>query len=117
MTDQTICLWKFYIDTYYAYVGGLFLATKAEIDAAIGQYIYINDAMGKHGEFTNQLLPEHIEFVTSDEEIIGALQHVLPIGYDPLEHLEFYCPECGTNYPEDDFDRERGVCIFCSKKL
>ena len=117
MNDKTVCLWKFYIDTQYSYVGGLFLATHDEIRTAIGQQIHICDAMGKHGEFTEQLQSFHFEFVTADQTIIDAIQHILPVGYDPLEYVRHYCPECGTYFSADEFDFDNRVCQYCSEKV
>ena len=116
MSNQAVCLWKFHIDTYYAYVGGLFLATREEVQAVLGQRLSICDAMGKYGDVTETLMPCHFEFVTDDKSVIATIAHVLPVGYDPLEHVHFYCHDCGEYFSDDEYDSNLGLCEICSAK-
>lgn len=95
-------LWKFHKDTYYAYIGGLFIATREELARALGQQVFISEGMGKYGDCEFILTDDLLEFVSDDPDVISIIEPHLPIGYDPLEHMTYLCSSCGI-YCEEDF--------------
>lgn len=79
---------------------GMFTATQAEVDAAMGRQCYFGEVLGKHSEVVIDLGPEHVTKVdgVNDDFVMKFEELGLDQGINPLDYAE--CPEC--NCPEQD---------------
>jgi hypothetical protein len=79
-------------------VEGLFIATQAEVDAAIGKSIYFGEILGKHSEVYGDLEEGDISLVSDDQDKVAWLQELLGSslsGYNPLGYIRISCAACG----------------------
>jgi hypothetical protein len=87
-----LVLAEFSWDSYYGYIGGLFVAHKSEIESAYGSELYFGEVLGKHSDVCGTFSPEDIEIKSTDREFILKLVEVMDdshniSGYNPLEYL------------------------------
>ncbi len=82
-------LYRFYWDTYYSNVEGLFVAENTDIVAAMGKQVSLGSVEGKHSEVYGNLDPEDVTLISEDPVFIGQFEALLPkgIGYNPLDYL------------------------------
>ena len=82
-------LYRFYWDTYYSNVEGLFVADTEAVNAALGQTLFLGEAEGKHSECTGPLEPKDLTLLTEDPAFIAQFETLLPrgVGYNPLYYL------------------------------
>ena len=88
--DEKKVVWKFYWDCRrMGEVEGVFIATDAEIKAALGKNVYFGEILGKHSEIQGVLEEKDLTRLTDDQEFISkAEQYGLSrSGYNPLEYL------------------------------
>ena len=109
------CLWSFYWDCgRQGEVEGLFKATKEEVKNAIGKRAYFGEILGKHSEIYGTIEADEIKLVSDNPiEVMNDVES----GYNPLEYIQYYCPECGDNCYVDDYDMENGMCKYCSERI
>lgn len=83
-------LWKFYWDCgRQGSVEGTFVATQAEIDAAIGAQVYFGEILGKHSEVYGSLDAADLTLLSEDQSFIESWKNLsADTGYNPLEYLE-----------------------------
>ncbi len=80
-------------------ITGLFLATKEEIESAIGRTVDFGEALGKHSEITGELETGDFEMINVSDDFIEEFEGgVGSHGYNPLDYL--MCSDCGC--PDDD---------------
>lgn len=84
-------LYKFYWDCgRMGDVDGLFAATQAEIDAAIGKKVYFGEILGKHSEIYGKLDAVDIVKLNVPADVVDILVKELGTnisGYNPLDYL------------------------------
>ncbi len=82
-------LYRFYWDTYYANVEGVFVADPAAVAAAMGQQVHLGEAEGKHSECYGPLEADDVTLLTEDPAFIAQFEAMLPhgVGYNPLHYL------------------------------
>lgn len=71
-------------------VEGLFVTTKAELDAAMGSEIDFGEALGKHSEVVGTLDPEDVKIISTDQDKIAWLVEICGTtvsGRNPLNYL------------------------------
>lgn len=83
-------LWRFYWDCgRQGNVESVFVATRAEIDAALGSQVYFGEILGKHSGIHGQLDAEDLTLLSEDPVFVGLFrQHVGSTGHCPLDYLE-----------------------------
>ena len=74
-------------------LGGLFVAEEADIQAIIGQDIYLRKALGKHSEIYGELTEEDLTVKSVDQAFIANLIRVMDgeltiSGFNPLDYYE-----------------------------
>jgi len=118
-------LYKFELDCdRQGFVEGLFIADDSEVEAAMGQKIYISDALGKHGDVKFVLTQEMVVLKSTNPEVIKVIDDLdLWSGENPLLHIYKDCAVCGTFVysGEDEWlveaDKEAwersGRCVRC----
>ena len=89
-------LYKFYADCgRMGDIEGLFIADSKVVEAAIGEYMYFGEILGKHSEVYGDLAADEISVKSSDQKFIKQLEDLLGSsvsGYNPLDYLR--CREC-----------------------
>lgn len=110
-------LWKFYRFDDYGYVGGLFIATQDEVEACLGQRVFLSEACGKYGDREFILTRNMLQLVSKDPLMIHELELYLPVGYNPLEHITWLCTSCGDYCEPSFFDRESRCCLECAARF
>lgn len=70
-------------------VTGVFVASEADVEAAIGKTVSFGEILGKHSDITGTLDAEDLTIVTDDQAFIHkAVEYGLgQVGYNPLEYL------------------------------
>lgn len=67
---------------------GVFIATKEQIDFAIGRHHYFGEVLGKHSDIYGELESDEVEFITDDSNVIEIMErHNLCSGFNPLHYL------------------------------
>lgn len=83
------------------YVNGLFVATQAEVNLAIGRQVYFGEILGKHSEIYGTLEASDITLISDDQEkvewLLSLFQYHTISGYNPLDYL----PEIEEDFEED----------------
>ena len=90
-------------------VEGLFVATPEEVAGAIGRYIDLGEALGKHSEVCGEIEPGDIKKLDVSPQAVEEVSAFLGrtwSGYNPLDYMTVECNECGNCYPEDDAESE-----------
>jgi len=79
---------------YYEHFGrcgtleGIFLATKEDVDNAIGKDVYLGEVLGKHSEVETTLDDKCILLVTSDPNIVDIFERFnMSTGINPIQIL------------------------------
>lgn len=84
--NNEIYLYQFYWDFGRAgSVQGVFKATAAEVENAIGKYIYLGDVLGKHSDVSGTLKEEDFEILETDPLNVAVATES---GFNPLEYIE-----------------------------
>lgn len=85
-------LWKFKWDCgSMGELEGLFIATKPEVENAIGKEIYFGEVLGKHSEISGELESEEVQEIDANDTMIEELLDLFGVnicGYNPLEYIE-----------------------------
>ena len=72
-------------------VDGMFVTTKAALEAAYGKDVYFGEILGKHSDIYGTLDENDIEIVTEDQDFIEKFIEILGdgdiSGYNPLSYL------------------------------
>ena len=71
-------------------IESLFIATPAEVAEALGKYVYLGEALGKHSEISGVLEACDLELISDDQEKIEWLSEILGhsiSGYNPLDYV------------------------------
>ncbi len=71
-------------------VEGLFVTTRAELDANWGKFVQFGEILGKHSDVCGKLEPKDIEVLSEDQAFIDTLVDVLSIriaGYCPFDYV------------------------------
>lgn len=99
-------LWRFYWDCgRMGYLDGLFVATQAEVDEAVGKEIYFGEVLGKHSEIYGTLDRDELEEIDIGLEAIEkivAITGATLSGYNPIEVYQ----EAKEEGKYDDEDEE-----------
>lgn len=87
---KTPKLWRFYWDCgRQGAVEAVFVATQAEIDAALGSAVYFGEILGKHSDVHGQLDAEDLTLLSDDPALVALFrEHVGSTGHSPLDYLE-----------------------------
>lgn len=81
-------LYKFHWDVgRMGEVSGSFIADEAAVEAALGSYVDLGEALGKHSEVYGTLDAEDLTVVTRDSDVIEKLGD-FSVGYNPLDYIE-----------------------------
>ncbi len=89
-------------------LGGLFLATEAEIDSIIGKEIYFGEVLGKHSEvYVSDFKREYLRRIEGEvESLIEDLHTVFGqrtlCGYNPVEIYQEYLRDNGLEENENN---------------
>lgn len=68
---------------------GIFVAEKAEIDAAIGREVYFGEVLGKHSDVSVKLKEEHFRCLTDDPGFVEKFSEFeCESGHNPLDYIE-----------------------------
>lgn len=101
-------------------VEGIFIATEAEVQDAIGEYIYFGEILGKHSEVDGVLKETDLEVLDVSQTTIEEMESILGntlSGYNPLHYVSLSCSECeGTmnKYEYDWFKKgDEYICEYC----
>ena len=89
MSDKR--LYKFHWDCgRMGALTGVFVATPAEVQAAIGLEVDFGEALGKHSEIFGPLDAEDVTEITGSPEAIRVFEEHLAgsVGWNPLRHLQ-----------------------------
>lgn len=78
-------LWKFEWDSSYAFVGGLFTATDAEVENLVGKEVSFGEYEGKHSEVYGIIEEGEITLVSDDPVVVAAIGN---FGLNPLDFIE-----------------------------
>lgn len=83
------CLYKFYWDCgRMGTVEGLFVASPAKVQKAIGREVYFGEILGKHSEVQGTLSEGDFKLISNDKNVINVFeQHVGTFGYNPFDYL------------------------------
>lgn len=84
-------LYKFELDCgRMGWIDSVFIATDEEMAAAMGQYVYFGEALGKHSEITTHLDPSQLTVLSDDQEFVAKLEGMgfLPTGHHPLSCID-----------------------------
>lgn len=91
-------LYRFLWDCYRnGQLEGLFIAEEAEVEKAVGGYVYFGEVLGKHSEVDGTLEARDITVKSDDEVFVSKLAEVLLgnadatgiiSGFNPLDALE-----------------------------
>jgi hypothetical protein len=85
-------LWRFYWDCgRMGSLDSIFVATKTEVEAAIGKILYFVEVLGKHSEIDGLLEPTDLTEITVDESVILTLVPILGetwSGHNPLHYVQ-----------------------------
>ena len=69
-------------------LSGVFTATAAEVDAAMGRKVYFGEVLGKHSDVWSVMGPEDITLVSDAPEAVAVVDSLgLATGTNPLEYL------------------------------
>lgn len=81
------CLWKFFWDCgRQGEVEGTFVASRQEIEDALGKTVYLGEALGKHSEVYGDLEEKDVTLLSANGSVVELfLQHIGSVGYDPLD--------------------------------
>lgn len=88
---------------------GLFIATQAEVDAAIGKELYFGEVLGKHSEIYGTLDAPEISLVSAERDKVDWLEEILGTtvsGFNPLHYVVERCDYCGHKL----YDEEECMC-------
>ncbi|MEK5036252.1 hypothetical protein MKY96_32905 [Paenibacillus sp. FSL R7-0302] len=118
--DSDKRLWSFYWDCGRAgSLDGMFVATEAEVNAAIGHNVNFGEVLGKHSEIYGTIDEGDITEVQIDPASLEKVSAVLGrtwSGINPLDSVNFYCEECGDEFDADRLN-EDGYCPYCAAEL
>lgn len=100
MSDESKkALWRFHWSVgRMGDVDGLFVATDAEVEDALGREVYFGEILGKHSEVYGTLEAKDLTRLTGDPSFISKFEEYgCGNGYNPLDYL---------NAEEDDSEEE-----------
>lgn len=83
-------LWRFYWDCRrMGHVEGVFVATQAQVSAAMNKRVCFGEILGKHSEISGTLEEKDLTRLTDDQDFIAkaAEYGIASSGYNPLEYL------------------------------
>ncbi len=90
-----ICLYSFYADFGRdGYLEGLFIASKSDVEGAIGKTAYFGEVLGKHSDISLELEEGDFEIKSEDKDLIVGLHDAfgctsfLLSGYNPLDYID-----------------------------
>ena len=71
-------------------VFGKFIATEAEVAAAIGEEIVFGEILGKHSEIFGTLEGSDLKVLTDDQDFIEKFEKYVgkSVGYNPLDYIQ-----------------------------
>ena len=85
-------LYSFYWDCgRQGEVEGRFLATKEEVNNAIGKEIYFGEILGKHSEIYGKLEKNEIKIITDNQDFLKMAEDLeinLSSGFNPLSYIQ-----------------------------
>lgn len=112
-------LWKFNWDCgRQGSVSGLFVATEDDVKESIGADIRFGEILGKHSEVEGTLEEGEITKVDLDSETVEKVAKILGeawSGYNPLDYIYRFCPECESRYGSWEWNEEKGMCDYCAE--
>ena len=71
-------------------VEGMFIASHATLDAAVGKKVYFGEILGKHSEVYGVLERDDVAVLTEDQEFLVKMMEYVGSqvsGYNPLSYL------------------------------
>jgi hypothetical protein len=120
-SDEGVYKWSWYCGRQ-GDLDGLFVATRAEVDDAIGDYVYFGEVFGKHSEVSGTLETKEFIRLTDDPTVVEFVKEHGPFGFNPLDYIRLDCSDCGENindYPDMKSlwcsDCEECICGSCVK--
>ena len=117
-------LWSFYWDCgRQGYVEGIFIATEAEVNKAIGCEANFGEILGKHSEIYGTIEEGEIKELKVSQSTVFELLSVIGrniSGYNPLDYIEprEMCEKCEDFYEEGESnlyvtDDGKIICESC----
>jgi hypothetical protein len=72
-------------------ISGIFVATKEEVDALLGQKVYFGECLGKHSEVNDFISAGDIKLVSDAQEDVSMFERLqLETGKNPVtRHVEW----------------------------
>ena len=72
-------------------VDGLFITTRAKLDACIGQQVYFGEILGKHSDVEGILSAKDFAVKSKDQDFIYKLEEIIGSdtisGYNPFSYM------------------------------
>ncbi|MGV6935852.1 hypothetical protein ACWA2B_10095 [Paenibacillus sp. CMM36] len=102
-------------------VEGLFVATKKEVNYAIGKEVYFGEILGKHSEVYGTIEEGEIEKINIDPSAVEQVAKHLGqtwSGYNPLHYIRYECKVCGDRLNGEEMhsiEEENTVCDYCHR--
>lgn len=89
-SEPTEAIYRFHWDCgRMGEIDGIFVAQKSEINAAIGQEVYLGEVLGKHSEVYGTLTQEDLTLISDNPQVVAiAKSHEMTSGYNPLDYIE-----------------------------
>ena len=108
--SRTPALFRFHWDCgRMGSLDGVFVATPAEVEAAMGKNLAFGEVLGKHSDIRGTLDPGDITLVEASPGFAAEFKRIFGgTGYNPLHYLE--CPECHCTFDECGHDPEKVGC-------
>ena len=72
-------------------VRGMFITTRAELEAGYGQRVNFGEALGKHSDVSGELSEGDIQIVTDDQEFLAKMEAYTGrnvSGYNPFDYMD-----------------------------
>lgn len=69
-------------------VEGIFVASKEEVAAALGQHVFLGEVLGKHSEIHGVLDSQALTLLSDDPHFITVFkERKMETGYNPLDYI------------------------------
>jgi hypothetical protein len=93
MMEEQLHLYKFYWDCgRMGDLESLFIASRGQIDCAIGKTVYFGEVLGKHSDIYGTLEDKDIQRIDIDSDSVLKLYNALGdytlSGHNPLEYIQ-----------------------------
>lgn len=100
---------------------GIFVATQAEVNYALGRRAYFGEVLGKHSEIYCNLEAEQFESLSDEPSVVAFVEQHGPFGRNPLDYVTIECDGCGEPMHIDEVQDywckscELRICYSCKR--